>query len=369
MRRSLRSTLSQAALLGGALALGACNKAPPPPPPAPAAPEPPKAEAPKAEAPKAPEAEAPKAEAPKPKPAPKDEATGLGVVLASKLNVRSEPHVAKKNIHGALHCGDVVQLDGAAGDRSEWYKVKVEKIEGYAHGAFIVPLRPGARRPLCEIARGKKFDEASPEAQGKDDPVIIATAGRQTVIPPKETKQLPAAPEPVLAPVDSTTAQATPTPPPVEVKPAPALAPVKPAAPEQVAQKPTPTPPTPATPPTPPPASKAAEKDPPDKIALSKQPPSGAKQVAFTHDVHMNQIACFKCHHPVSRDGGALKRLVGDGDPNDEKLCHSCHKRDAAAGVVRIPARKAFHGNCIDCHRTSGNPKAPFQCSGCHKPL
>lgn len=65
--------------------------------------------------------------------------------------------------------------------------------------------------------------------------------------------------------------------------------------------------------------------------------------VKFYHNKH-SDISCKECHH------------MGDIG----QKCTSCHTKDA-----EIDTQKAFHDNCIICHRDK--QKGPVACMDCHK--
>ena len=70
--------------------------------------------------------------------------------------------------------------------------------------------------------------------------------------------------------------------------------------------------------------------------------------VTFKHDVHKAE-SCKKCHHKA-KDG-----KIG-------VACGECHKAKAENDVPK--AKKAFHGQCITCHKKV--KKGPTKCKECH---
>jgi hypothetical protein len=47
------------------------------------------------------------------------------------------------------------------------------------------------------------------------------------------------------------------------------------------------------------------------------------------------------------------------------KDCKACHA-DAAGGKIGAVGKDKGHANCLDCHKKSGNAKAPTKCGDCH---
>ena len=74
------------------------------------------------------------------------------------------------------------------------------------------------------------------------------------------------------------------------------------------------------------------------------------KKVAnFTHAEHQKHMKCNECHHKAAE--GATP-----------KACHSCHhKKKGDAPAIK----KAYHDNCIGCHKKE--KKGPKKCNDCHK--
>lgn len=82
---------------------------------------------------------------------------------------------------------------------------------------------------------------------------------------------------------------------------------------------------------------------------------------AFTHDAH-NQKAgiddCSVCHHG-GKNGVLDRQATSEGTP-----CADCHPVTAAQGVT--PLARAWHRQCMGCHRQTG--KGPLACGACHTP-
>lgn len=95
----------------------------------------------------------------------------------------------------------------------------------------------------------------------------------------------------------------------------------------------------------------AAMYDAPEKITLEGKK-KGA--VEFTHKKHADAIGnCVECHHNLP-----------DGKENPTKACRSCHDDSH-----KVKTMKAFHNNCLGCHKTlakEGNEAVPTKCNGCH---
>jgi hypothetical protein len=73
----------------------------------------------------------------------------------------------------------------------------------------------------------------------------------------------------------------------------------------------------------------------------------------INHKKHADESVndCTKCHHTY-KEGEKVKK------------CVDCHTKDS-----KIPAKKAFHDNCRNCHRKykkEGKPTGPTVCTKCH---
>ena len=82
--------------------------------------------------------------------------------------------------------------------------------------------------------------------------------------------------------------------------------------------------------------------------------------VIFNHDAHNERAKledCAVCHH--GGDNGVIDPEMTTAD----LPCSECHK--ATAPRCRTPLMRAFHKNCIQCHRDLN--KGPTTCGGCHK--
>ena len=79
----------------------------------------------------------------------------------------------------------------------------------------------------------------------------------------------------------------------------------------------------------------------------------------FRHDEH-NETAeieeCNECHH-IYEDGKKV-----EDESSEDQMCSDCHELKSSNG--RPSLRKAFHGNCMGCHRKG--VKGPVMCGECH---
>lgn len=223
----------------------------------------------------------------------------LGLVLTSLLNVREGPSRDSQR-KGLLRYGDVVELTG--GEDAGWYPVKVEELQGFVSGAYIIELAPGKKVP-GPPQRGPR----QPTPEGGDE-----TAAAKP-LPERATKSA------------AGSAQAR-----RDEKPAPEQAPL-----------------------TRPRAKKRPELPPPAAVTLSR---SGLKaEVHFPHSVHLRRFECVKCHHPFGDSPGA----------NEQKLCHTCHTgvvakekfhktcRGCHEALSETPAvGKPLPMKCDECHKS-----------------
>ncbi len=218
-------------------------------------------------------------------------AAGLGVVVASALNVRPRAGTTEAPT-SRLHCGDVVELHGREGD---WYKVALpaDHVGGYSHRAYIYQFAPGhGKMPLCNQA------------------------------PRRDPGPLPAVARPVAPPANE---------------------PPDAGAPDAA---PAPRPPPPPAPEGPPAFTAPQPPVPPKLITLNAR--SGKPGPAFPHTRHQAsyRIPCVKCHHPVA-DG---HRVDAAGlRENAIKDCHGCHNTRS-----KVSSKMVFHTTCQDCHRIKG---------------
>lgn len=79
--------------------------------------------------------------------------------------------------------------------------------------------------------------------------------------------------------------------------------------------------------------------------------------VTFDHDAHADLYDCATCHHG-EKDG-----VIDREEYDVEQPCADCHAVNAPSG--RTPLMRAFHQQCIDCHRDLN--QGPTTCGGCHK--
>ena len=104
----------------------------------------------------------------------------------------------------------------------------------------------------------------------------------------------------------------------------------------------------------------------PDDIWLDHPASYSRKQrtaVFFPHTQHMEEMDCLDCHHDYENGDNILSPDdLEEGEP--EALCTSCHHPQAS-----INLRKAFHRQCIGCHRDharQGFEVGPRLCAECH---
>ena len=105
----------------------------------------------------------------------------------------------------------------------------------------------------------------------------------------------------------------------------------------------------------------------PDKMVLDSSKTSGRKgrpAVTFPHNQHVEAgLGCKDCHH-IYENG---KNVLDEGKleaGNQDIRCSSCH-----GSKVRPNLQKAFHGQCIGCHRKyqkEGKKTGPRFCGECH---
>ena len=95
------------------------------------------------------------------------------------------------------------------------------------------------------------------------------------------------------------------------------------------------------------------------KVAVPR-PSRTMGAVPWRHQYHASKkglgIGCKQCHHEMA-DGEA-------------KACFACHTSKGGGDIM--PAKQAYHQNCISCHRKavakdpSLKKRAPTICTGCH---
>lgn len=80
----------------------------------------------------------------------------------------------------------------------------------------------------------------------------------------------------------------------------------------------------------------------------------------FKHDGHNVEAGlydCSVCHH-VYKNGEKLEAIM-----SVDKECSDCHGLKAGE-ENSMPLRKAYHTQCLSCHRDRG--KGPLGCGECH---
>jgi len=86
--------------------------------------------------------------------------------------------------------------------------------------------------------------------------------------------------------------------------------------------------------------------------------------VLFPHESHMIDFSCLDCHHQWE-DG---ENVLDEGElyeGNPSARCAFCHHAEAKT----VGLRKAFHRQCMTCHRAyrlSGEKSGPRLCAECH---
>ncbi|MBI5251608.1 MAG: cytochrome c3 family protein [Desulfomonile tiedjei] len=84
--------------------------------------------------------------------------------------------------------------------------------------------------------------------------------------------------------------------------------------------------------------------------------------VNFSHPKH-KALKCIDCHHEY-KDG---KNVWQEGQ--EVKKCGACHKFEAQDKIVKL--EKAYHDQCINCHKKFKAEKkttGPTACAKCHPP-
>lgn len=314
-------------------------------------------------------------------PNPESRAPGLGVVLASKLNVRATPRVAgAESVRGVLHCGDIVAIESVAGEADEWYQITLDKLAGYSHGSYIVRLGPGGKVPLCQFSflKKKHHSPADDEKAVSDIKALIDDKEVAQHPQPGQMREQEKDTHPATAPEAGQKVTDTNVPAGhavvtngegIAAKVGPSSAPGKMPDGSTAAPQPTsvagpieqPKPVAPAVAP----AAVARVIDPGRADITLGLRATRARPVAFPHRQHQSQFACFRCHHPVSTGGGNLHKAL-EGDVNAVKMCHTCHAATPQA-AIRPTSEDVFHTICRDCHRTAGGNRAPTGCPDCHK--
>ncbi len=105
----------------------------------------------------------------------------------------------------------------------------------------------------------------------------------------------------------------------------------------------------------------------PETVVLTGNPMGGVK---FTHAVHqkLTNNKCDTCHH-ASKPEKPMKAGM------QQEKCIDCHTKTPTP-PMKTGIRAAFHdpmaktGVCADCHKkeaAAGNTKVPAKCADCHK--
>ncbi len=103
-----------------------------------------------------------------------------------------------------------------------------------------------------------------------------------------------------------------------------------------------------------------AAADGPPRLAPEALMPLTRPGAVFDHDAHNEKAGleenCILCHH-----SGEKGKLV-PGESSEGTPCADCHSVRAESG--QTPLRRAYHRQCITCHKEAG--RGPAHCSGCH---
>jgi hypothetical protein len=95
-----------------------------------------------------------------------------------------------------------------------------------------------------------------------------------------------------------------------------------------------------------------------DKVTIDNKYPQNKVKgpVTFNHKAHASAPDCTKCHHTWKQE---VRKTP--------QKCAECHK---AADTSDKGLKKAFHKQCIDCHKKlqqEGKKTGPTtKCSDCH---
>ncbi len=116
----------------------------------------------------------------------------------------------------------------------------------------------------------------------------------------------------------------------------------------------------------------------PDEVTIQNKdwPKEKYGPVKFEHNKHATEykIQCTECHH-VYKDG---KNVWKEGDKVQK--CSACHNvyllgkdlSQASAEEKKLSLYKAYHDNCLGCHKKikkekgKEETKAPTKCTACH---
>ena len=88
----------------------------------------------------------------------------------------------------------------------------------------------------------------------------------------------------------------------------------------------------------------------------------GRPAVYFSHENHMDAYECLRCHHDF-KNGKNVLNETGLKE-NGAVGCANCHLDTPSIGL-----KKAYHRQCIGCHRLLDKRQAdtlPLTCQDCH---
>ena len=89
---------------------------------------------------------------------------------------------------------------------------------------------------------------------------------------------------------------------------------------------------------------------------------NGRSAVYFPHESHMEILDCLDCHHDYQNGENVLEE--DDLEEDGFSRCANCHTNKAS-----IELKKAYHRQCINCHRTVHKKEdlnLPITCKDCH---
>jgi hypothetical protein len=96
----------------------------------------------------------------------------------------------------------------------------------------------------------------------------------------------------------------------------------------------------------------------PDNVTIDNKYPKKIKNpVTLSHKLHIDKgVGCTDCHHTWKKE-----------ERKTPQKCAECHKADDTG---EKGLKRAYHQNCMDCHKelkNAGKPTGPTtKCSGCH---
>lgn len=98
-------------------------------------------------------------------------------------------------------------------------------------------------------------------------------------------------------------------------------------------------------------------------IKLEVLQPLSRPAALFAHDEHNEKAGlddCAACHHGKDDQGKKDPDAYDVSEP-----CAECHKPAGEAAKGTTPLMRAYHQQCISCHKQEN--KGPTHCAGCHQ--